>query len=75
MNFEVEFFIAAYTQSFGRDGAEKIINDALSVLKLTESQLSEENALKLCDYFKAQSGTVRTIANLLASRILLRKFM
>lgn len=63
-------FVNAYKESFGQEGAENLIKNTLSKIKILErADYSKEEALKICDALKERGGFVGIMAGILRSKI------
>jgi hypothetical protein len=70
---KLEDFQELYIQTAGVEGAEKIIKEAIAEAGLTEKkEYTKEEALKICEVLKKESGFIKTIANLFSARVRLQ---
>lgn len=66
-------FIDSYKESLGIEGAEILIQSALVKQKIPpQHAYSKEDALKICEALKNSGGFIAIVANILASRFILR---
>lgn len=67
------YFLTAYNQSLGIEGALKLIKDVIAEAGLTErEEYSKEEALKICEMLSKRPGFVKIIACSLSARIYLQ---
>ncbi len=68
--FTKDFFILALSQNIGVEGARKQITEALVTQRLPEkTEYSKEEALKITEHLCQQTGIVKIMGNLFATKI------
>ena len=71
MTVPVEFFIEAYQESLGAEGAQKVVADALREAGLVgRKTVSSEEAQDILTILKSKDGFVRFVATCLSLRMI-----
>lgn len=70
---QLQEFIDSYKESLGIEGAQALLKNVTKKLNLSyRYEFNKEEALRICDELKLQSGFIAIVGGILSSRITIR---